>query len=187
MPRSGGGQRDDVLRIPGTPLVLYPRNEKHHILSYRAPASTPGETVPTGGQPLGASDGGPIPERVHSTPRPTGFGQRWLVFDGGRLFALRPHDAQWGRVEGQALSFRGRGEADDLDPNWRFESRLRTGFGVGIDRRHRARAARNHRHALTRRLRPRRSIWHTGMDGSGERYGADSHDSARRTEEFRRL
>src|SRR5712691_1606667 len=187
MPRGGDGQRDDVLRIPGTPLILHTRNEKHHLLSYRAPVSTPGETVPAGGRPPGAGAGGPMPEGAPSTPRPAGSGQRWLVFDRGRLFAFRRHDAEWRRVQGQALSFRCGGEADDLDPYWRFESRLRTGFGVGADCRHRARTAGNHRRVLTRLLRPWRSLWHAGVDGSGERHGADSHDSARRTEEFRRL
>src|SRR6266436_84542 len=178
MPCSGGGQRDDVLRIHGTPLVLYSRNEKHYVLSHRPAASASRETVPAGGQPLVASVGGQVPERVHSTPRPAGSGQRWLVFDGGRLLAFRPHDAEWRRVQGQALSFRSRREADDFDPYWRFESRLRTRLGLGTDRRHRARAAGNHRHALTRYLRPRRSIWYGGVDGPGEEYGADSHDSA---------
>src|SRR5260221_863600 len=154
MPRGGDGQRDDALRIPGTPLILHTRNEKHHVLSYRAPVSTPGEIVPAGGRPPDAGDGGPIPEGAHLTPRPAGSGQRWLVFDSGRLFAFRPHDAEWRRVQGPALSFRGGGEADDLDPYWRFESRVRTGIGVGAHCRHPARTARNHLPRLPRLVRP---------------------------------
>ena len=125
----------------------------------------------------------PAEVRILNGKNPTSR-DRYPAANGG-LYSTAPDYARFCRMilerrraRGPALSQAGIGQADDQRADGRAQDRLhrRQRLGPGLVRR--PRAAGRDRHALARHLRPRRRVWHPGLDRPGEAANLHPDDPA---------